>query len=260
MIKCSKSRELKLSCPPPEKTIMNNNKSIVRYRSMYMPTKKIGITPEKETEKSLETRSRRYGYLELGFATEEVAYKNKTSPPKTEKRRNVYSLSTYQGRRIARVRNGKVPSEIEEVWSAAAVLIETSEDVKIMQAAINPATELDRLQIRVNFTNHRRNCKRYSKKSDEVRLTVMVEGKTPTCYGCSQKEHIRRMCSSNFKHELTDSSEVASTREDAKQEKAELEHKDCYLSEEEYTEVTKRKRERIDPPSKEKKNIKKETE
>lgn len=84
----------------------------------------------------------------------------------------------------------------------------------------------------------------------------MVEGKPSTCYDCDPKGYIKRMSPLNIQHELTgmeDRSEVASGHEDIKQrEETTLENKDCYINEcaeEEYTEVTKRRRERIDTPS-----------
>lgn len=59
---------------------------------------------------------------------------------------------------------------------------------------------------------------------------MVVEGKSPTCYGCGQKGHIRRVCPLNVGYEginIDDQGEIESIHEDVKQkEEAEKECRD----------------------------------
>lgn len=91
---------------------------------------------------------------------------------------------------------------------------------------------------------------------NEVRLTVVVDGEPPTCYGCDQKGHIGRMYALNIQPGWLKRSCKHPWGHETRRGWAGKQN--CYLSkgvESEYTEIMKRESNKIGTPPKEKKKI-----
>lgn len=98
----------------------------------------IEIALEGEIEKPLEnmqeeiqfhTQGRQYGAVEVRFVTEKTVVAHGTATLKAD---DQALLPTYLGRRIVRLRIGKIPQEIEEEWLVTVILSEVKEDMKVI--------------------------------------------------------------------------------------------------------------------------------
>lgn len=78
-------------------------------------------------------------------------------------------MPTYLGRRIARLRIGKIPPEIEEGWLAAAVLLEIKESVEKLQAMRTQQLNWSGYVFRIVSTHHRKRRKRITRRNKAKR-------------------------------------------------------------------------------------------
>lgn len=117
------------------------------------------------------------------------------------------SVVTYVSRKVdCKTSDGKNSSQIKEVWLVAVVLTEISENVQIIRVTRTQQVNLWRYGLKMLLQITEKDLKELPEiieLPDKMRLTIRVEGKPPTSYGCGQKGLIRRMCSLNIQHLLT---------------------------------------------------------
>lgn len=140
--------------------------------------------------------------MEVRFINKEAAV---TCANKTLKTEEWALMPTYFGKRIAWLRIGKIPLEIEE-WLTA----EIKESVEIIQAA--RTQQLNwwgySLELLLHITEKGlKELLEVNELPEEIELNIVVEGKPLTCYGCNQKRHIKRIYSLSISHEPTEMKE-----------------------------------------------------
>lgn len=131
---------LKVKLTSPEKRTKDKININMTYRTLYLFRRKIVMASEEAIEKSLYitrnnitfyTWGRRYGTVEVRFASEQVALKHFIESLRTNE---WLHLSTYLRKRVPNVRIGRVPSEIKEVWLVADVSMGIKEELGVVQA------------------------------------------------------------------------------------------------------------------------------
>ncbi|XP_052829386.1 uncharacterized protein LOC128249544 [Octopus bimaculoides] len=117
-----------LKLTPPVELISGVRKITVVFKTMKIATRKIELATVEEIEECLKsirkqttfvTRGRTYATVEVRFATEVEAIKNSTEAIRSEE---WVLLPSYCGKRVARVRVGKVLPELEEAWLMTATV------------------------------------------------------------------------------------------------------------------------------------------
>lgn len=117
--------------PQADRAEIEKRKTII-VRILSRPTKRTEMDPEREIETAMKkvvkyaicyTRGVKYGSVEVKFDTQNLAAGYFMKILQTE---GSMLSPTFIGKRIVRVRVGKIPLEMETEWIAVAVLYNTS--------------------------------------------------------------------------------------------------------------------------------------
>ncbi|XP_014783152.1 uncharacterized protein LOC106878453 [Octopus bimaculoides] len=101
------------------------------------------------------------------------------------------------GKRVARVRIGKVPPELEETWLMTAIMFNIKEEAKILKATRTQSIDYWGYGIELTIQATVEDLNRIDEDivlPDDLRLRVKVEGRPPTCFACGEKDHMKARC------------------------------------------------------------------
>uniref|UniRef100_A0A0L8FKL1 CCHC-type domain-containing protein n=1 Tax=Octopus bimaculoides TaxID=37653 RepID=A0A0L8FKL1_OCTBM len=188
---------------PPKETKEDKILRTVVYRTQAVETCKIEMVTEEGIEECLGeivnesmyiNRGRKFGTVEMRFATIEKATKHATTILKTPK---IALLPSYRERRSVRIRIPRVPPEIKPKWLVATVLAATKEDPELGPVAETKLRNWWGFEFEMWLFATFEDIERIPYQievADERTLIVVVEGRKPNCYICGERGHMKTKC------------------------------------------------------------------
>ncbi|CAI9715248.1 XP_036361568.1uncharacterized protein LOC118764671 [Octopus vulgaris] len=140
------------------------------------------------------SRGKKFGTVEVRYATEEIAASLATTVLRAE---TFIMWPSYKGRRGVRVKIPNIPPEVKTEWLATAILGAAEEEVEVESFKESNVINWRGYGVELCLMATKEDIERFPYRieiEDEKTLSVIVEGRKPNCYLCGTRGHIKKEC------------------------------------------------------------------